>query len=108
MTPLIDIQEPWQLLQNQVPRLFESGSIAYHGKLRPGQTIKVEVRREEAQVTVRFEVKDHGSISFPQKRISNMSPRSEIHAHFAREDSRIPPSLAMSTGRSGHISTTPS
>jgi hypothetical protein len=43
------------------------------------------------EVTVRFEVKDHRSISFTQERISNMAPRREIHAHFAREDTRIPP-----------------
>jgi hypothetical protein len=37
MTPLIDVQEAWQRLHNEVPRLFEKGIIRYHGKLGPGQ-----------------------------------------------------------------------
>jgi hypothetical protein len=91
MTPLIDVQEAWQRLHNEVRRLFEKGIIRYHGKLRPGQTIQVEVQREDIHATVRFEIKDHGVISFTHEQISNMAPRSEIHAYFVREDPRIPP-----------------
>jgi hypothetical protein len=46
---------------------------------------------EEIEVTVRFEVRDHGCIRFENSRIANMMPRPEIHAHFARLDPRIPP-----------------
>jgi hypothetical protein len=91
MTPLIDVEEAWQRLHKQVPRLFEERVIGYRGKLRPGHTIRVDVQRKEVQVTVRFETKDHGSISFIHEKISNMSQRSETHAYFAREDGRIPP-----------------
>jgi hypothetical protein len=91
MTPLIDVQDAWQRLHNPVPRLVEKGNIAFRGKLRPGQTIQVEVQREEIEVAVRFEHAHKGTITFTQERLSIMSPRSEVHTRFAREDLRIPP-----------------
>jgi hypothetical protein len=54
MTPIIDVQGAWQLFHTQVPRLFEKGVIAYRGKLRPGQTIQVDVQKEDIEVAVRF------------------------------------------------------
>jgi hypothetical protein len=103
MTPLISVEEARQRLHNDVPRLFEKGTFNYVGTLRPGQTIQVEVQREDIEATVRFEIEDHATISFPHETFSNMSPRSELHAHFAREDSRIPPMPAMRAKTRGHI-----
>jgi hypothetical protein len=78
-------------LHTQVPGLFEEGIIGYRGKLRPGQTIQVEVARKDVKLTVRFEVLGKGIISYYDQMIPNMSPRSEVHAHFAKIDQRIPP-----------------
>jgi hypothetical protein len=51
----------------------------------------VEVQSEEIEVAVRFELAHRRTITFTQERLSNMSPRSEVHTRFAHEDSRIPP-----------------
>jgi hypothetical protein len=91
MTPLKDVQEAWSISHTQVPQLFADRVIAYRGNLRPGQTIRVDVLRVGIQATLRFEIPNHGSISFIREKFSNMAPRSEINAHFAREDTRIPP-----------------
>jgi hypothetical protein len=90
-TPMIDAVEARQILRTQVPGLYEDGVIACRGKLRPGQMIQVEVQRCDIQASIRFEIRDHGYITFTGERISNMSPRSEIHAQFARADDRMPP-----------------
>lgn len=90
MTPMIDVQEAWRILHTQVSGLFEEGVINYRGKLRPGQVIQVEVLRKEVKLTVSFEVIGKETISFYDQIVSNMSPRNEIHAHFAKIDQRIP------------------
>jgi hypothetical protein len=37
LTPLISVQSAWQLLGNDVTRLFERTTFNYHGKLRPNK-----------------------------------------------------------------------
>jgi hypothetical protein len=91
MTAMMDVEEAWSRLHSQVPRLFERATLDYRGKLRPGQVVQAEVVREHITPSVRFEVKDHGYITFTQQTISNMSPRSGIHAHFVKAGARIPP-----------------
>jgi hypothetical protein len=104
MTPLKDVEEAWQLLHHEVPRLFEKATFNYVGKLKPGQTIQAEVAREDIEATARFEIKDHGRISFEHATFSNMMPRPELHANFARIDPRIPPPMyATLTKTRDHI-----
>jgi hypothetical protein len=103
MTPMFDVQEAWGILHTQVPRLFENGVIACRGKLRPGQTIQVDVQREEVEVAVRFELAQKGHITFTHERISNMSPRSEAPARFMRNDPRIPPYACYEHVHTGHV-----
>jgi hypothetical protein len=91
MTPLVDAEEAWGILHTQVSGLFERATSNYRAKLRPGQVITAEVVREVVSLSIRFGVKDRGYITFTHQTISTVSPRSEIHAHFAKVDTRIPP-----------------
>jgi hypothetical protein len=60
--------------------------------LQPGAIITAGVLRELVKVSVAFEVKDHGWIEYTNVTdISNMLPRSELHAHFSLDGPRIPP-----------------
>jgi hypothetical protein len=81
MTAMYDVQEAWRLLHAIVPGLYERATLNYLGNLQPGQTIQAEAAREEATVGIRFS----------QQKISNMSPRSEIHARYIKADTLIPP-----------------
>jgi hypothetical protein len=90
-TPLITVQEAWQLLPNDHPRLFPDANLNYRGKLKPGQTVQAEVVTVYAKVAVCFSVKQKGQITFIHETIPNMVPWEEIHAHFAAIDRRIPP-----------------
>jgi hypothetical protein len=83
--------EAWRILHTQVPGLFKEGTMICRGELRPGQTIQVGVLRKEVRLTVGFEVFGKGMFSFYDQMVPNMSPRSEVHAHYARIDQRIPP-----------------
>jgi hypothetical protein len=91
MTPLISVQSAWKLLHNDVLKLFEKARFNYHGKLCPGQTIQADIVREQADVTVRLEICQKGSISFYYERIQNMVSWSDLHAHCSEIDKRIPP-----------------
>jgi hypothetical protein len=91
LTTAFTPEEAWQQLRHDVPHLFEHPTFNYSGFLKPNRAITAEVLREEIEVTVRFEIKDHGHISFENSRISNMTHGPDIHAHFTRLDPRIPP-----------------
>jgi hypothetical protein len=90
-SPLISVESAWQLLHNDVPRIFEKATFNFHGKLRPGKTIQADIVREQAEITVSFEVYQNGSISFMFERIFNVASWSEIHAYYSEIDKRIPP-----------------
>jgi hypothetical protein len=90
MTLLISVQPAWQLLRNDLPRLFERARFNFQGKIQPGQTIQADIVREQVDATNSFEVHRKGSISFMYERIPNMVTRSEIHEHYAKIDKRIP------------------
>jgi hypothetical protein len=98
MTALVDVNEAWNLLHHIVPGLYDRALLNYRGNLQPGQTIQAEDVREDVALEIRFEVANKGWITFTGQTISNMSPRSEIHAHYAREDARIPPNGLLCEG----------
>jgi hypothetical protein len=54
----------------------------YRGNLKPGQIIKADVLRLNAEVTVDFELIRKGQTKFTHEAIPNMVSREEIHAHF--------------------------
>jgi hypothetical protein len=91
LSPGHKVEEAWLMLHSDIPRLFEHATFNYRGNLQPGLTITAEVMREEIETSVNFEVKDNGSIMFPNSHIGNMFTRSEIHEHYSGIDPRIPP-----------------
>jgi hypothetical protein len=90
MTPMITIQEAWQLLHTQVPRLFQQATFNYRGKPSPGQTIQADIARKDVEVAVRFQICHKGAITFTHEIIPNTTAWAEIHAPFAEIDQRIP------------------
>jgi hypothetical protein len=83
MTLLLSVQTAWKLL--------EKASFDYRGELRPGQTIQADIVREEVDVSVKFQIRQKGSITFMYEGIPNMASWAETHAHFQEIDKRIPP-----------------
>jgi hypothetical protein len=90
MTVLVDVNEAWVSLHHIVPGLYDRALLNYLGKLQPGQTVQAEMARENVTLAVRFEVANKGRITFTDQTIPNMAPRSDIHAHHAQADDRIP------------------
>jgi hypothetical protein len=91
MTPMITVHAAWQLLHQEVPRLFPNANFNYRGKLRPGQTIQADITRETVEVAVRFQICHKGEIRFIHEFSPTMVTWAEIHAHFLNIDRRIPP-----------------
>jgi hypothetical protein len=82
--------EAWQLLHTAHPRLFQEATLNYRGKHKPGQTFRAGIVRQNVGVAVQFEVIQKGKIKFIHENSPNMVTWSEIHAHFAGIDQRIP------------------
>jgi hypothetical protein len=88
---LISVDQAWQLLHHDHPRLSPEATSNYRGKLRPGQVITAEVVRTHAEIPVDFEIIRKGHIKFTHEIIPNMATWPEIHAHFRTYDKRILP-----------------
>jgi hypothetical protein len=91
MTPLISVQEGWQLLHHDHPRVFQEASINYRGDLNPWQIVQAEVIGKELIVAVDFESIRKRHIRFTHELIPNMVSWADIHAHFQAIDKRISP-----------------
>jgi hypothetical protein len=77
----LSIQDVWNRLHHQVPRLCPFATFNYSGFVQPNLTITAEVLRETVTVLVSFEVKDNGWIEYPNiSDIRNMLTRQEIHS----------------------------
>jgi hypothetical protein len=86
------IQHAWQLLHNQVSRLYQYATFNYAGFLQPNLVVTAEVIREPVTLSFTFEVKDNGWITHGNNTgVSNMLTRQEIHAQISGIDPRIPP-----------------
>jgi hypothetical protein len=90
MTPMYTATEAWQLLHNQIPRLYEEASLDYVGKLKPGCNITASIVRADVPLHIRFEIYGKSSITY-ELAIQNMATWQAIHAHFSGYDLRIPP-----------------
>jgi hypothetical protein len=87
----LSIQDAWERLHHQVPRLYPHATFNYAGMAQPNLIASAEVLRENVTVTISFEVKDNGWIEYPDNDISNMLTRHEIYDHYFALDPRIPP-----------------
>jgi hypothetical protein len=86
------IQNSWELLHHQIPRLYPHATFNYAGMVQPNLIVTTEVMRELVTLTFCFEVKDNGWITYDGNTdLSNMLTRIEIYNCVKTFDSRIPP-----------------
>jgi hypothetical protein len=91
MTPLLTAHAACDLLRNDVANLSENPVIHYRGFLKPGQTIAVDILRENVRASVTFEVIGKGTITFIHEVFQNMVTWHEIWEHYSEFDKRICP-----------------
>jgi hypothetical protein len=88
----MSVQDSWERLHLQVPRLYPHATFNYAGFVKPSLIVTAEVLREDVTILIAFEVKDNGWIEFPNNvNVSNWLARQEIYDHYAGNDPRIPP-----------------
>jgi hypothetical protein len=61
----LSIQDAWERLHHQVPRLYPHATFNCAGQVQPNLTVTAEVLRENITLMFCFEVKDDGWIGFP-------------------------------------------
>jgi hypothetical protein len=81
MTPLISVEMAWQLLHNDVPRLFEKATFNFAGKLKPGQGIQAEIARDDIELSICLEICHKGNITSSHEVIPNMATSQQIWTH---------------------------
>jgi hypothetical protein len=56
----MSVQQPWEQLHHQIPRLYPHATFNYAGMVQPNFIVTAEVLRELVTLTFSFEVKDNG------------------------------------------------
>jgi hypothetical protein len=72
-TPLVPVQQAWQLLHNDHPRLFTEATFNYRRNLKPGQIIQAEIVKENVDLAIDFELMRKGHIKATHESTPNMA-----------------------------------
>jgi hypothetical protein len=106
MTPLISVEQAWNLSHLDHPKLFIEAILNYRGKLKPRQIIRAEVVRTHVEVAVDFELIHKGHIRFAHEAIPKWHRGMVValtSTQSTDETRRMP---FISKKRIGHVTTT--
>jgi hypothetical protein len=91
MTAARTVEKAWGVLRLQTPGMHEHAAFNHKGFVQPGLTVQAEVRREQVQLTVVFDVIKRREISYENQVIWNMWTSENICNHFFTFDKRLLP-----------------
>jgi hypothetical protein len=83
------VEHAWEMLRIQAPGMYEHVTFNYRGLLQPGLSIQAEVKREQVQLTVVFEVIRRRESRYENQIIWHMWTNEDIWDHFFAFDKRL-------------------